>query len=77
MEEQHIYHHYDNDGLRINMSIEKNSRGFNYSVTIVGGKSVDEAMATLKMAESYLKAEYSADEPNVKPVTKKGDDIPF
>ena len=65
MDDQNIYHHYDNDGLRINMSIEKNSRGFNYSVTIVGAKSVVEAMGALKEAEATLKAKYGSDNASI------------
>jgi hypothetical protein len=56
--DQHVYHHNDSDGLRINMSIERNSRGINYSVTIVGAKSVVEGMTALKEAETSLKSEY-------------------
>lgn len=57
-EEQHIFHHSDTDGVRVNMSIEKNSRGFNYSVTVVGAKTVEEGMRALQEAEAALKAEY-------------------
>jgi hypothetical protein len=55
---QHVYHHNDSDGLRVNMSIEKNSRGYNYSVTVVGAKTVEEGLAVIKEAEEKLKEEY-------------------
>ena len=61
MEEQHIYHHSDNDGARVNVKVEKNSRGFNYEATVTGAKSVEEAVALLKDAEAQLKALYGAE----------------
>ena len=61
MEEQHVYHHNDSDGARINVKVEKNSRGFNYEATVTGAKSVDEAMSLLKEAESRLKAEFASE----------------
>ena len=35
MEEQHVYHHYDNDGARINVKVEKNTKGYNYEATAI------------------------------------------
>jgi hypothetical protein len=58
MDDQHIYHHSDSDGAHINLKIERNSRGFNYEATVTGAKSVDEAIALLKDAESKLAAAY-------------------
>lgn len=58
MEPQHIYHHSDSDGPRINVKVERNSRGFNYEATVTGAKSVEEAMALLKEAEAQLTAAY-------------------
>jgi ABC-type Fe3+-citrate transport system substrate-binding protein len=57
-EEQHIYHHSDSDGVRVNVKVERNSRGFNYEATITGAKTVDEAMGALKEAESKLRDSY-------------------
>lgn len=62
MEEQHIYHHSDNDGPRINVKVEKNSRGFNYEATVTGAKTVEEALNLLKDAEAKLSAAYAAPE---------------
>ena len=61
MEEQHVYHHNDSDGARINVKVEKNSRGFNYEATVTGASSVEEAMSLLKEAESRLKAEFASE----------------
>jgi hypothetical protein len=58
MEEQHIYHHSDNDGARINVKVEKNTKGFNYEATVTGAKTVDEAIALLKEAQGKLQAEF-------------------
>ena len=60
MEEQHIYHHNDSDGVRINVKVEKNTKGFNYEATVTGAKTVEEAMTTLKAAQAALEAQYGA-----------------
>jgi hypothetical protein len=65
MEEQHIYHHSDSDGVRINVKVEKNTKGFNYEATITGAKTVEEAMTALKSAQSALEEKYGA--PNTTP----------
>ena len=62
MEEQHIYHHSDSDGARINVKVEKNTKGFNYEATVTGAQTVEEAMKLLKDAESQLKATYGGAE---------------
>ena len=59
MDEQHVYHHNDSDGARINVKVEKNSRGFNYEATITGAKTVDEATALLKDAEEKLRLQFT------------------
>lgn len=58
MEEQHIYHHSDNDGARINVKVEKNTKGFNYEATVTGAKTVEEAMSLLQEAQKKLEATY-------------------
>ncbi len=59
--EQHIYHHSDNDGARINVKVEKNTKGFNYEATVTGAKTVDEAIALLKEAQQKLQATYGGE----------------
>jgi len=61
--EQHVYHHSDSDGARINVKVEKNTKGFNYEATITGAKTVDEAIALLKDAEGKLQAAYGSPQP--------------
>lgn len=58
--DQHIYHHNDSDGLRVNMAVEKNSRGYNFSATIVGAKTVEEAIQAMDAAETALRLKYGA-----------------
>jgi hypothetical protein len=57
-EEQHIYHHYDNDGAKINVSTEKNTKGYNWSVTVTGASSIAEACRLLFQAEQELQKQY-------------------
>ena len=57
-EEQHIYHHSDNDGARINVKVEKNTRGFNYEATVTGAKTVAEALALLSETIRELQTTY-------------------
>ena len=59
MDEQHVYHHNDSDGARINVKVEKNSRGFNYEATVTGAKTVDEALSLLKDAEEKLRLQFT------------------
>ena len=58
MEDQHIYHHSDTNGPRINVKVEKNTKGFNYEVTVTGAQTVDEALSLLKDAQQKLQAEF-------------------
>jgi hypothetical protein len=58
--EEHIYHHSDNDGVRISIKVEKNTKGFNYEASISGAKNVDEAFAALRDAQYRLEKEYGA-----------------
>ena len=44
-EGQHIYHHSDKDGCTFNIKVEKNSRGINWELTILGCRTADEARA--------------------------------
>lgn len=60
--EQHIYHHTDNDGARLNMKVEKNTKGYNWEATVTGAKTVDEAIALLTEAEATLKAKFGQTE---------------
>jgi hypothetical protein len=57
--ETHVYHHNDADGPRINMKVERNSRGYNYEATVTGAKSVEEAAKLLNDAIAKLRSTYA------------------
>ena len=61
MEEQHIYHHSDNEP-KVNLSAERNSKGWNYGATVLNASSVSEAIKLLKQATKALEEEYGAKE---------------
>jgi hypothetical protein len=61
MDESHVYHHTVNDGPKINVKVEKNSRGYNFEVSVNGATNIDEALALVKEAEAKLKAEFAAE----------------
>jgi len=61
MDDQHVYHHNDNSPT-VNVKAEKNSRGFNYSATVEGARSVEEAMQMLSDAMTQLAEVYDAPE---------------
>jgi len=54
----HVYNHAAEVPVKVNVKIEKNSKGYNWEATVVGALSVDEAMALLKEADSRLRVEY-------------------
>jgi len=58
--EQHVYHHSDSDGLRINLKVEKNTKGFNYEATVTGAKTVEEGMAVLRSAQADLEKNFGS-----------------
>lgn len=64
---QHVYHHSEENVTTLNIGIEKNTKGFNWSVTVVGAKSVEEAIQLISEANFALKKSYGDD--NTKPMT--------
>ena len=57
MEDQHIYHHSE-ESPRINVKVEKNSRGYNWEVSVSNAKTIEEAISLLKEAERKLAASF-------------------
>lgn len=57
MEDQHIVHTHVDNGPKVSLSIEKNSRGTNYSVGVSNCSTVDQALFLLN--EARLKVEDS------------------
>jgi hypothetical protein len=58
MEEQHVYTHNENDHVSVNLSVERNTKGYNYSATVVNAKSVEDGMVLIKNAIKLLEFEY-------------------
>lgn len=58
--QQHVYHH--SEGPKLNVSVEKNSRGWNYSATVTNASEVPEAMKILKDAVAALREEFEVTE---------------
>ena len=50
----------DSDGARINVKVEKNSKGYNWEATVTGAKTVEEAVTLLKQAEAELLKNFGA-----------------
>lgn len=57
MEEQHIYNHSDRPA-RVNVTVERNTKGFNYGATVVDATSVEEALTLLDEALAGLRARF-------------------
>ena len=57
----HVYHHGHETAVKVNVKIEKNTKGYNWSATVEGASSVDEAMALLKEADGRLRVEYGTE----------------
>lgn len=56
--EQHVYHHSEPTEPRVNVSVERNSRGFNVSATVVGARTPGEALDLLRITMKQLSVEY-------------------
>lgn len=61
--ESHVYHHYDRATLpSFNLKIERNSRSFNYSVTVENCRNGDEANDLLAQAKAEIDMFIAANE---------------
>ena len=58
MDEQHFYHHNANEGPKVSVKAEKNSKGWNYEASVSGADSVELALTLLKAATEALQAQY-------------------
>lgn len=61
--DQHVYHHSASDGPRINVEVEKNTKGFNYKATVIGALTVEDALRFAKDAIAKLQAEFGTTAP--------------
>lgn len=72
-QEQHVYHHSDPAQPKVTVSVEKNTKGYNWSASVNGAATVEEAMNMLKEAEKALNKEYGEPPVNINfsaPVSK-------
>jgi hypothetical protein len=53
-----VFHHSDPSPAKVTVSVEKNTKGYNWSASVSGAASVDEAMKMLTEAESALRKKY-------------------
>lgn len=52
------YHQWLDKEPTMNVKVEKNSRGFNYEATVLGARSVEEAVALLAALTAKLAEEF-------------------
>lgn len=57
---QHVYHHTVSDGPKLNVKVERNSKGYNWEVTVTGAASPDQALELIAHTEERIKAQYGA-----------------
>ena len=61
MDDQHIYHHNaDAEPPRINVKVERNTKGYNWEASVTGALSVEQAMELLKEVEASLHRTYGS-----------------
>ncbi len=60
--EQHIWHHQEQATMRLNVTLEKNSKGYNFSVVVVNAPDCELALDVLDQARSELANRYGDSE---------------
>ena len=56
--DQHVYHHNVDERPKVNLKVEKNSKGVNWEITVIGAKSPKEAMDLLDEMTDEMKLRY-------------------
>ena len=56
--DQHIYHHNITPPARVNVSVERNTKGYSWTATVINAATVAEALALLTEAENALRAQF-------------------
>jgi hypothetical protein len=56
-----VLHQWVDNGPRVSLKAEKNTRGFNYEISISGCSNVEEAMKLLREARKQLEKEFPND----------------
>lgn len=54
---QHIYHHSDYDGPKANFKIERNTKGYNWEITIVGARNYEEASKLFQEMKTFIESQ--------------------
>lgn len=54
LEEVHHYHHRDNDGPKVSVKLERNSKGFNYEISVTGARDVVEWSDLLQESKAQI-----------------------
>ena len=68
--QQHV-HIWADQGPKIDIKAERNSRGYNWEIKVSGAKSTDEALAMLAEADAKLKAQFAPPEEKAAPAAEK------
>jgi hypothetical protein len=55
---QHIFHHSGSDVPKVNVKVERNSRGYNWEASVAGAESVEDAISLLATAEERLRLHF-------------------
>jgi DNA polymerase III subunit epsilon len=55
--DQHVYHH-NVYTTKLNVKLEKNSKGYNWEVTVTEASSIDEALKVIRDTDAKLAAQY-------------------
>jgi hypothetical protein len=57
---QHVVHSWADSGPKLSLKAEKNSKGYNWEVSISSAKDVDEAMRMLAETDARLKTQFAS-----------------
>jgi hypothetical protein len=69
---QHHIHTWADQGPKVDIKAERNSRGYNWEIKVSGAKTTDEAIAMLAEADAKLKAQFAPpEEKPAEPPTEK------
>ncbi len=60
--EQHVWHHQDQAGTRINTTLEKNTKGYNFSIVVVNAVDPDQALDLIEQTRAELALRYGDSE---------------
>lgn len=59
--EQHVWHHQEQAAARVNVTLEKNTKGYNFAVTVMNCADPDQALDMLEATRAELARTYGED----------------